>query len=219
MGQASGVHRHVRSQASKHSDNLPHYIAKRDRGGGALPPQAPQGGEKARRAFTLLSVATLLCAPALALPARADSGTAVRPVGQAESPSHFLALTVLGSAVRAEGEWDSGFGGEIAIGALRDQSALAAWVAGIDFLAYSERSGGRVTLEAALGTRWPTGALIGLAGGPVIELDDFRRPRAGGQLSVWIFAGVVPYVRAGTVENGGFFVNLGLRIPLPVWRW
>jgi hypothetical protein len=198
---------------------LSHYIAKRDRGGGALPPQAPQGGEKARRAFTLLSVATLLCAPALALPAQADSGAPARPPGQAESASHFLALTVLGSAVRAEGEWDSAFGGEVAVGALRAGDALAAWAAGIDFVAYSERSGGRVTLEGALGTRWPTGVLLGLAGGPMIELDDFRRPRAGGQLSVWIFAGVVPYVRAGTVEDSGFFVDLGLRIPLPVLRW
>jgi hypothetical protein len=198
---------------------LSHYIAKRDRGGGALPPQAPQGGEKARRAFTLLSVATLLCAPALALPAEADSGAAARPPGQAESASHFIALTVLGSAVRAEGEWDSGFGGEVAVGALRAGAALSAWAAAIDFVAYSERSGGRVTLEGALGTRWPTGVLVGLAGGPMIELDDLRRPRAGGQLSVWLFAGVVPYVRAGTVENSGFFVDLGLRIPLPVLRW
>lgn len=219
MGQASGVHRGVRSRASKHSDNLSHYVAKRDRGAGALPPQAPQGGEKARRAFTLLLAATLLCGPSGALPARADSGRVHPPAGQAESPSHFLALTVLGSAVRAEGEWDSGFGGEIAVGALRDQAALAAWAAGIDFVAYSERSGGRITLEGALGTRWPAGVLVGVSGGPVIELDDFRRPRAGGQLSLWIFAGVVPYVRAGTVENSGFFVDLGLRIPLPVWRW
>lgn len=185
-----------------------------------MPPQAPLAGENARRVFTLLSVATLLCAPAGALPAQADSGTALAPArGQAESPSHFVALTVLGSAVRAEGEWDSGFGGEIAVGALRDRPALAAWAAAVDFVVYSERSGGRATIEGAIGTRWPTGLLIGLAGGPVIELDDLRRPRAGGQLSVWIFAGVVPYVRAGTVEKSGFFVDLGLRIPLPVWRW
>jgi hypothetical protein len=29
----------------------------------------------------------------------------------------------------------------------------------------------------------------------------------------------VPYVRTGTVDESGFFVDLGLRIPLPVGRW
>lgn len=219
MQQASGVHRVPRSQASKHSNTLSHNEAKPGPRGGALPPQAPLAGENARRAFTLLLAATLLCAPAGALPAQADSRTPAPARGQAESPSHFVALTVLGSAVRAEGAWDSGFGGSLALGALRDRPALAAWAAAIDVLAYSERSGGRAAIEGAIGTRWPTGLLIGLAGGPVIELDDLRRPRAGGQLSVWIFAGVVPYLRAGTVEKSGFFVDLGLRIPLPVWRW
>jgi hypothetical protein len=125
-------------------------------------------------------------------------------------------VTILGSAVRVEGDWDSGFGGELAIGSLAENSA---WAATADFIAYSDRIGGRAALEAAAGTRWPGGLLIGLAGGPVVEVDDHRRPRLGGQASVWLFAGVVPYARVGAVDKGGVFVDLGLRIPLPVWRW
>lgn len=128
-------------------------------------------------------------------------------------------MAILGSAVRVEGDWDSGFGGELAIGSLAERRPLAAWAATADFIAYSERSGGRAALELAAGTRWPTGLLVGLAGGPVLEVDDLRRPRFGGQASVWLFAGVVPYARVGAVAQGGVFVDVGLRIPLPVWRW
>jgi hypothetical protein len=138
---------------------------------------------------------------------------------QTERDSHFVALTVLGSAVRIERNWDSGFGGELLVGGLTDGRALAAWVVGFDLVAYSERSGGRASLEGAVGTRWPAGLLVGLAGGPVAELDDFRRPRLGGQISLWAFAAVVPFVRVGAVEKSGAFVDVGLRIPLPVWRW
>jgi len=128
-------------------------------------------------------------------------------------------VTILGSAVRVEGEWDSGFGGEIAFGSLTERRALAAWAASVDFVAYSERSGGRAAIELAAGTRWPSGLLVGVAAGPVLEVDDLRRPRAGGQASIWLFAGVVPYARVGAVERGGAFVDIGLRIPLPVGRW
>jgi hypothetical protein len=130
-----------------------------------------------------------------------------------------VALTVVGSAVRIERSWDSAFGGEFLVGGLTDGRALAAWAAGVDLLAYAERSGGRVSLEGAVGTRWPAGLLVGLAGGPIAELDDFRKPRLGGQISLWAFAAVVPFVRLGAVDKSGLFVDVGLRIPLPVWRW
>jgi hypothetical protein len=151
------------------------------------------------------------------VPGRAAGGGAAEP--KTEPDSHFVALTVLGSAVRIERNWDSGFGGELLVGGLTDRTALAAWAAGFDLIAYSERGGGRASLEGAVGTRWPTGLLIGVAAGPVAELDDFRRPRLGGQISLWAFAAVVPFVRLGTVEKSGSFVDVGVRIPLPVWRW
>jgi hypothetical protein len=184
----------------------------------------------ARCAFTLLAIATLLCGPAGGLPARAGTRgvtgggparteSASPTPAPAPSPSRFIALTILGSAVRVEGDWDSGFGGELAVGALPERVGLAAWAASVQVLTYSERSCGRAGLEGAIGTRWPTGLLVGAAAGPVVELDDVRKPRLGGQASVWVFAGVIPYVRVGTVERTGAFVDVGLRIPLPVWRW
>jgi hypothetical protein len=105
------------------------------------------------------------------------------------------------------------------VGELRDGAALAAWAAGVGVLAFSERDGGRAFAEAAVGTRWPTGLLFGLTGGPVIQFDEFRSPRVGGQVSVWAYAGLVPYIRVGAVEKSGVFVDVGLRIPLPAGRW
>jgi len=220
VGQASGVHRLMTASASQHSNILSQNRAEWTPWGGALPPQTARRGESARCAYALLTVATLLCATGGG-PA-AWAGTGRQPAGDsahAESSSHFLAVTILGSAVRVDGDWDSGFGGEIALGSLTERHALAAWAASVDFVAYSERSGGRAALELAAGTRWPAGLLVGVAAGPVVEVDDVRRPRAGGQASIWLFAGVVPYARVGAVEKGGAFVDLGLRIPLPVWRW
>jgi len=138
---------------------------------------------------------------------------------EAESRSHFVAVAVLGSAIRSEGAWDSGFGGELSVGRLCDRCGVAAWAASVGFVGFSRASRGRVSALAALGTRRVTGVLFGVAGGPVLELDDHRRPRAGGEATLWVFAGVVPYVRAGAVQKGGLFVDLGLRIPLPAGRW
>ena len=102
---------------------------------------------------------------------------------------------------------------------MREGSALAAWAAGIGVLAFSERDGGRAFAEAAVGTRWLTGILVGVSGGPVVQFDEFRSPRAGGEVSLWAYAGVVPYFRVGAVEKSGVFLDLGLRIPLPAARW
>jgi hypothetical protein len=136
-----------------------------------------------------------------------------------EPRSHFVAVGLLGSLVRAEGEWDSGFGGELIVGAVCEGCILSAWAAGLGLVGFSARSGGRASAGVAAGTRWPTGILIGVSGGPVVQLDDLRRPRLGGETSFWLHAGVVPYVRVGAVEESGVFMDLGLRIPLPAARW
>jgi hypothetical protein len=150
--------------------------------------------------------------------AQAGTDEKIAPTAGAD-PSHFVALDLVGSAVRAEGAWDSAFGAELAVGRLCDDCSLAAWAASIGAVAFAGGSRGRLFVEAAAGTRWPAGFLVGASFGPVVELDEIRRPRWGGQASIWLFAGLVPYVRAGAVEDGGTFVDVGLRIPLPAGRW
>ena len=228
MQQASAVHRVNTRLGTNHSGILSRDRAKLTAVTGGWAPQNTRGGDIGRCGFIVLSVAALLCAPATRVPALAGTrqgatgatGTASPESSSSSSaPSHFLAFSLLGSAIRAEGEWDSGFGGGITVGALRDCCALGAWAAAVGFLAFSERSGGRASAEVAVGTRWPTGVLVGLSGGPLLELDELRKPRAGGQISLWVFAGVVPYVRVGTVEKSGLFVDIGVGIHLPAGRW
>ena len=183
---------------------------------GGLAPQAPCRAAVARRGLTLLPVATVLWLAGGGQTAAAGSGQKVRVRGQdPDPPSHFVALGALGGAVRTEGAWDTSFGGEIAVGELRQRGALAAWAFAIGFSTYSERDGGRVSGEVAAGTRWLGGILVGASAGPVVALDQFRRPRWGGEGSLWLYAGLVPYVRIGAISDGGGFVDIGVRIPLP----
>lgn len=154
--------------------------------------------------FTLLSVAALL--------------SRSKPAA-AEEPDHFVAVAAIGSAVRAEGVWDGAWGGEVGVGAMRDGPVLSAWAASVGLVGFTARSGGRLWGEVTVGTRWPTGYLVGIGAGPAVELDRIRRPRWGGQATVWVFAGVVPYARVGALDPGGVFVDVGLRIAFPAVRW
>jgi hypothetical protein len=201
-----------------HSDILSQKRAALAEVSGGFAPQAACSRAIAGRVLTLVSVATLLCTSAGARLARASTDEKIDPARGA-ARSHFVAVDVIGSAVRTEGAWDTAFGGELAVGAMCDECPLAAWAAGVGLLAFAERSGGRIFAEAAAGTRWPIGLLVGASAGPVLELDEVRPPRVGGQASIWLFAGVVPYVRAGAFSEGGVFVDVGLRIPLPAGRW
>jgi hypothetical protein len=137
----------------------------------------------------------------------------------ADEPDRFIAVAAVGGAVRVEGEWDGAYGGELGVGQLRDAPLLSAWAASFGAVGFTARSGGRLWSELTLGTRWPTGYLVGLGAGPAVELDQIRKPRYGGQLTVWVFAGVVPYARVGALDPGGVFFDLGLRIAFPAVRW
>jgi hypothetical protein len=181
---------------------------RRDRRGGSTGEWAPHGALRrgiVHLGYTLLSACALLCLPAAAA---ADEG-----------PDHFIAVAAVGSAVRVDEVWDGAWGGEVGIGQMRPGPALAAWAGSVGLVGFSGRSGGRLWAELTVGTRWPTGALVGLGAGPAIELDQVRQPRYGGQVTVWAFAGVVPYARVGGLEPGGLFVDLGVRIAFPAIRW
>ena len=81
---------------------------------------------------------------------------------------------------------------------------------------YTEQRGGKIWLEAEAALRTPVP--IGLGVGPVAEVDRIRPPRFGVQATLWVMAGVVPYVRVGTLQERGGFLELGLMIKLPLPR-
>ncbi len=180
---------------------------RREREGERTGEWAPHGisrGGIVHLVFTLLSGAALL----------SPSENAA-----ADEPDHFVAVAAIGSAVRVEGVWDGAWGGEVGVGQMGPGPVLSAWAASVGLVGFTARSGGRLWGELTVGTRWPTGYLVGLGGGPAVELDRIRTPRWGGQATVWLFAGVVPYARVGALDPGGVFVDVGLRIAFPAVRW
>ena len=192
------------AHAAHGSDTLGIRRERAGDGTGEWSPHAICRGGIVHLVFTLLSVAALLSPAATAA---------------AGEPDHFVAVAAIGSAVRVEGVWDDAWGGELGMGQMRDQRGLAAWAASVGLVGFTARSGGRLWAELTVGTRWPTGYLIGLGAGPAVEIDRVRQPRWGGQATLWVFAGVVPYARVGALEPGGLFVDVGLRIAFPAIRW
>lgn len=130
-----------------------------------------------------------------------------------------LFLGPVGGAISIEGTWDSAVGGELLWLRIRERRSVAAAGVGFGYASYAARDGGRLWLEAVAGTRRMGGWLIGATAGPALELGDVQHPRAGATASVWAFVGVIPYVRAGVLDEAGGFVELGLALELPVWRF
>ena len=131
----------------------------------------------------------------------------------------YLTVSPIGSGIYTEGHWDSLFGGQVSVLFVRENQPLAALGLHVSLAQFTARDGGRLWVDAAAGTRQALGILSGIALGTVVELDATNVPRWGGQLTLWVHAGVVPFVRVGHVQRAGRFVELGLEIPLPLRRW
>jgi hypothetical protein len=114
---------------------------------------------------------------------------------------------------------DSCVGIELSIVRVRERRALSA--AGLTLGAgrYASSDAGRIWAAAVTGTRWPTGWMTGISAGPMLELSPIARPRVGASVGLWIFVGVVPFVRIAALADRGVFAEAGLSIALPVRRW
>jgi hypothetical protein len=131
----------------------------------------------------------------------------------------YLAVGPVGSAVHTETSWDAAFGGELTLARITERRPIAALALSLGGHRYSERDTGRLWLEGMAATRWLRGTPIGLAGGPTLEVDRVIPARLGAQATLWAYVGVIPYMRVGAVDKSGIFFEMGLRIPLPAFRW
>ncbi len=183
----------------------------------ALGPQVPAGrtwSERRGRALVAVAaVGVLNVGPAAADPAPRTLRAA------SDLDGLHLWLGPVGAATRVEGDWDSAWGGTVAVVRVRERAPLAAaglWLGGAR---YAARDGGRLWLDGIAGTRRLGGRMLGVGVGPVLELGELRHLRPGAQASIWCFAGVVPYARVGVLEASGPFVELGLSLSVPALRW
>jgi hypothetical protein len=176
-------------------------------------------------------IAAGISALALTGSAAADPITATLPDAPARSrpitvpPATFAAssdldglyvwLGPIGAASYVDAKWDSAFGGEAAIVAVHERAPLA--LVGVDLGAsrWTARDGGRMWVDALLGTR-VLGRMMGASLGPILEISQLAHARFGGSIGVWGYTGITPFARVGAVTDLGIFAELGVHIALPV---
>lgn len=129
----------------------------------------------------------------------------------------YLWLGPSGAASRVDQDWDSTFGVDIALVRVRERERLATIGGTLGASRWTARGGGRVWLDALVGTR-VGGKMVGLSAGPIVELAELAHPRFGGSIGVWGFFGITPYVRVGAVDELGMFGEVGVHIALPVFK-
>lgn len=129
----------------------------------------------------------------------------------------YLWLGPAAAASHVETDWDSTIGADLAVIRIREQSMVAAIGGSLGASRWTVRGGGRIWLDALVGTQvW--GRMAGLSAGPIMELSDLSHPRLGGSIGVWTFVGITPFARVGTVQDLGMFGEVGVHIALPVFK-
>lgn len=129
----------------------------------------------------------------------------------------YLWLGPSGAATHIDGGWDTVFGIDASVVRVREHDLLAVIGGTIGATHYASRSGGRLYSEILVGTELD-GHPVGLSVGPLLDLSDTDRPKVGGSVGLWGFAGITPYARFGGVQTLGSFVEIGIHIALPVIR-
>jgi hypothetical protein len=146
-------------------------------------------------------------------PAAADPP---RPI--ADLDGLYLWLGPAGAATYQEGVWESTWGGSAAVLRIRERAPLGAVGATVAAAHYAGSDGGRLWLDGVVGTRL-AGRMVGLAGGPALELGADHHPRWGASVALWAFVGLTPMLRLGALDERGVFVEVGAHLTLPVRRW
>ena len=170
------------------------------------------------RAFLTFALAAMIC---LGGPStvRGDAPVAERVQPTADNVDGlYLMLGPLGAFSYLEGERQGIFGGNLLVLRVRERAPLATLGMAVGGLRYTVAERGRVWSEAILGARvWANH--VGLGIGPVLEVDRVAPARVGGQVTAWLFLGVIPYFRAGYIDGRGPFLELGVQLMLPARSW
>ncbi len=151
----------------------------------------------------------------------------VGPAGfrdSADLDGTYVWLGPTGAAARVDGASDSTVGGVAAVLVVREASSFAVRGGALGATLWTERAGGRLWLDAVVGTRVGGGGqpgrgiLVGLSAGPLVELAPTEHPRMGGSVGMWAFVGITPYARIGAASEIGAFAEIGVHLMLPVLR-
>lgn len=150
-------------------------------------------------------------------PAAAEPAPPARPVADLDGIQLWIGPT--GAARATAAGWESTWGGGVQLLRIREHRALAAVGGWLGAAHDASTDGGRLWLDAVVGTRRLGGWMVGLAAGPTVALAGDHHPRVGGAIAAWAFLGITPVVRVGVLDEGGAFVELGASLSLPAIRW
>ncbi len=102
---------------------------------------------------------------------------------------------------------------------VREHGALAGLGVDVGGVSYAGQAGGRLWLELEAAVHDPLPVAVGLSAGPAVETSLGGIERVGAQATLWLYLGVVPYVRVGTLPADGNFVEMGLMFKVPAHRF
>ena len=131
----------------------------------------------------------------------------------------YLLLGPVAGMVRANGSWESGFGGALSLVRVRERRSLAALGLGIGALRLARGDRGLLWADFQVGSRRLAGLLMGFTAGVSADVGELISMRLAGHAGVWVFAGVVPYARIGVMQKSGTYVDFGIRVALPTFRF
>ncbi len=129
----------------------------------------------------------------------------------------YVMIGPVAAAAFVADEWVSAVGGELSVVNVVESRFPAAMGLTAGGVSYAGRPGGRLWLEAEVATGAPVPVGLGL--GVATEVDPVRPYRAGAQATLWIFTGIVPFVRAGAVRETGVFFEAGVMLKIPARRF
>ena len=131
----------------------------------------------------------------------------------------YFLLGPVASAVYSSDDWDGGIGGEVLLVRVQERRTIAGYGLGAGAIRLVEGDKGRLWADAMVGTKRLFDVGLGLSAGVTAEVGDTQAARLGWQATVWGYAGVIPYLRVGQVRTSGTFVDAGIKIALPAFRW
>ena len=123
------------------------------------------------------------------------------------------------SAVHIEDAWTPAAGAEISFVNVMEHCRPAAFGFAFGGVSYTDRDGGRLWFEIEAALKDPLPVAVGIGVGAAAEVDPVKDARFGGQATLWVFAGVIPYVRAGTLDGEGTFLEAGVMLKVPALRF
>ena len=127
----------------------------------------------------------------------------------------YLTAGPVAGALAIQDTWNSAVGAELSLVRLREGQFPALLGVSVGGVVFDSAPGLRSWAEVELGIdRWPV--KFGVSAGLAAQFDRVVPPHFGAQATLWVFAGIVPYVRIGVLEELGSYFEAGLMIKIPV---